>query len=171
MKSWAEAEWFLSRPEVPKKITVTVFFVKVRPMRKTFRSRSTRFPLYLRGGCRAISFPFTKPTLHFLSRDRWGEADSDSVDLNVSALRTIWVMRPVQSIGSEPGWTIGTVRTLRTIPDGEACEYYWMVGPVCTIGVERPVCTVGVVSTCPTAQALRGVPHHRFLRGVGHSAG
>jgi hypothetical protein len=30
MKSWAEAEWFLSRPEVPKKITTTVFFVKVQ---------------------------------------------------------------------------------------------------------------------------------------------
>ena len=27
MKSWAEAEWFLSKPEVPKKITVTVFKV------------------------------------------------------------------------------------------------------------------------------------------------
>lgn len=27
LKSWAEAEWFLSRPEVPKKITVTVFKV------------------------------------------------------------------------------------------------------------------------------------------------
>jgi aconitate hydratase 2/2-methylisocitrate dehydratase len=27
MKSWAEAEWFTSRPEVPKKITVTVFKV------------------------------------------------------------------------------------------------------------------------------------------------
>eukprot|EP01036_Dinobryon_divergens_P040444 gene40444-53470_t len=25
IKSWAEAEWFLSKPEVPKKITVTVF--------------------------------------------------------------------------------------------------------------------------------------------------
>jgi len=28
MKSWAEAEWFLSRPEVPKKISTTIFFVK-----------------------------------------------------------------------------------------------------------------------------------------------
>eukprot|EP01035_Chromulina_nebulosa_P019430 gene19430-25308_t len=27
IKSWADAEWFLSRPEVPKKITVTVFKV------------------------------------------------------------------------------------------------------------------------------------------------
>jgi aconitate hydratase 2 / 2-methylisocitrate dehydratase len=27
MKSWADAEWFLSKPEVPKKITVTVFKV------------------------------------------------------------------------------------------------------------------------------------------------
>jgi aconitate hydratase 2/2-methylisocitrate dehydratase len=27
MKSWAEAEWFLSRPEVATKITVTVFKV------------------------------------------------------------------------------------------------------------------------------------------------
>jgi aconitate hydratase 2/2-methylisocitrate dehydratase len=27
IKSWAEAEWFLSKPEVPKKITVTVFKV------------------------------------------------------------------------------------------------------------------------------------------------
>eukprot|EP00602_Paraphysomonas_sp_CaronLab_P004226 CAMPEP_0185025498 /NCGR_PEP_ID=MMETSP1103-20130426/8423_1 /TAXON_ID=36769 /ORGANISM="Paraphysomonas bandaiensis, Strain Caron Lab Isolate" /LENGTH=937 /DNA_ID=CAMNT_0027558703 /DNA_START=65 /DNA_END=2878 /DNA_ORIENTATION=- len=27
MKSWAEAEWFLNKPEVPKKITVTVFKV------------------------------------------------------------------------------------------------------------------------------------------------
>jgi aconitate hydratase 2/2-methylisocitrate dehydratase len=27
MQSWADAEWFTSRPEVPKKITVTVFKV------------------------------------------------------------------------------------------------------------------------------------------------
>ena len=27
MKSWADAEWFTSRPEVEKKITVTVFKV------------------------------------------------------------------------------------------------------------------------------------------------
>jgi len=27
MKSWAEGEWFTSKPEVPKKITVTVFKV------------------------------------------------------------------------------------------------------------------------------------------------
>ena len=28
LKSWAEAEWFLSKPDVPDKITTTVFFVK-----------------------------------------------------------------------------------------------------------------------------------------------
>jgi len=28
IQSWADAEWFLSKPEVPKKITTTVFFVK-----------------------------------------------------------------------------------------------------------------------------------------------
>lgn len=28
MESWANAEWFTKRPEVPKKITTTVFMVK-----------------------------------------------------------------------------------------------------------------------------------------------
>jgi aconitate hydratase 2/2-methylisocitrate dehydratase len=28
MLSWANAEWFVSKPAVPKKITTTVFFVK-----------------------------------------------------------------------------------------------------------------------------------------------
>lgn len=28
MQSWADAEWFLAKPEVPKKMTVTVFMVK-----------------------------------------------------------------------------------------------------------------------------------------------
>jgi aconitase B len=27
MDSWANAEWFLNRPEVPEKITVTVYLV------------------------------------------------------------------------------------------------------------------------------------------------
>jgi aconitate hydratase 2/2-methylisocitrate dehydratase len=27
MQSWADAEWFLNKPDVPKKITVTVFKV------------------------------------------------------------------------------------------------------------------------------------------------
>ena len=27
MQSWADAEWFTSRPTVPEKLTVTVFFV------------------------------------------------------------------------------------------------------------------------------------------------
>lgn len=39
LKSWAEAEWFLSRPEVPKKITTTVFFVKVRVAARTHSAR------------------------------------------------------------------------------------------------------------------------------------
>ena len=45
MQSWADAEWFTSKPKVAEKLTVTVFKVTVKPIPTIYRRRPTPGPV------------------------------------------------------------------------------------------------------------------------------